>query len=313
MQKPLPPQTARSLNPPANVLEPYMFFESVGQHPLQPLDQSLNLRNAWWFADAALLAYSSESAIKATCHDAGISGDVVAFFGAQSSQAYVISMPNAIVLAFRGTQVDDFWASVLDFAIDASFLPVSDSHGNLVHGGFLRALEEIWSDVVAHLLAEQARNSRPLWITGHSLGAALATIAANRCGDDPRFRLQGVYTFGSPRVGDPGFGDRIQVPVFRFRNDSDIVPHLPIGLLFRHLPQLQFIDGAGHLHHDVPAPLEALLDHGAQLISAKEARNIQAAMRGQVALQLPLPGFLADHAPLNYSIQLWNIYDRGRE
>jgi triacylglycerol lipase len=313
MQKPLPPQTARSLNPPANVLEPYRFFESVGDHPLQPLDRTLNLRNAWWFADVALLAYSSEAAIKTTCADAGISRHVVCFFGAHSSQAYVISMPDAILLAFRGTQVDDFWASILDFSIDARFLPVPDSHGDLVHAGFLAALEEIWSDVLAHVLAEQASRSRPLWITGHSLGAALATIAANRCADDPRLGLQGIYTFGSPRVGDPGFGGKIHAPVFRFRNDSDIVPHLPIGLLFRHLPQLQFIDGAGHLHRDVPSPLEALLDHGAQRMSIKKARSMQAALRSQVALEVPLPGFLADHAPLNYSIQLWNMYDRGLE
>ena len=38
MQKSLPRQTARSLNPPANVLEPYTFFESVRDHPFQPLD-----------------------------------------------------------------------------------------------------------------------------------------------------------------------------------------------------------------------------------------------------------------------------------
>ena len=38
MQKPLPRQTPRALNPPANVLEPYTFFEAVREHPLQPLD-----------------------------------------------------------------------------------------------------------------------------------------------------------------------------------------------------------------------------------------------------------------------------------
>ena len=206
MQKSLPRQTARSLNPPANVLEPYTFFESVGDHPFQPLDTTLNLRNAWWLADAALLAYSTEADVKKAFGAAGIAGEIAYFHGVHSTQAYVISMTDAIVLAFRGTQVDNFWSSVLDFAVDAQFLPLPDAHGHLVHAGFNAALAEVWTPVAAHLKSEQAKRPRPLWITGHSLGAALATLAANRCCDDATAGLKGAYTFGSPRVGDPRFG-----------------------------------------------------------------------------------------------------------
>ena len=270
MQKRLPRQTARSLNPPANVLEPYTFFESVGSHPFQPSDTTLNLRNAWWLADAALLAYSTDTAVRAAFASAGIPGEVAHFHSGQSTQAYVMSMPDAIVLAIRGTQVDDFWSSVLDFAVDAQFLPAADAHSNLVHGGFLRALEEVWTDVSTHLQREQMKRPRPFWITGHSLGAALATLAASLCCDDAAtFHLQGVYTFGSPRVGDAAFGQKIRVPVFRIRNDSDIVPHLPLGLVFRHVGQLQFLDGAGHLHSNVAPAAESMLDPGAHIISAR--------------------------------------------
>jgi triacylglycerol lipase len=310
MQKPLPRQTARSLNPPANVLEPYTFFESVRDHPFQPLDTALSLRNAWWMADAALLAYSSEADVNSAFSSAGIAADIAHFRGVHSTEAYVASMPDAIVLAFRGTQLDDFWSSVLDFTVDAQFLPVADSHGHLVHAGFLAALKEVWAPVAAHLEAEQARQSRPLWITGHSLGAALATLAANLCCDVETSRVQGVYTFGSPRVGDRDFGASIRVPIFRFQNDSDIVPHLPLGLVFRHVGHLQFIDGAGHLHRDLPSAMEALLDPGVHSISAKEALAMQGLMRTGSAFDLPVPGFLADHAPINYSILAWNSYDR---
>jgi triacylglycerol lipase len=310
MQKPLPRQTARSLNPPANLLEPYTFFESVRDHPLQAADTALNLCNAWWLGDAALLAYSTEADVKAAFNSAGVSGDLAYFHGVHSTQAYVMSMPDAIVLAFRGTQVDTFWSSVLDFTVDAQFLPVADSHGDLVHAGFLSALAEVWTHVAAHLEAEQAKRPRPLWITGHSLGAALATLAANLCSEDATFRLQGVYTFGSPRVGDSGFGANIRVPVFRFRNDSDIVPHLPLGLVFHHVGRLQYIDGAGHLHRDLTSGMEVMLDSGAHPISAKEALTIQGLFQTGGAFDLPLPGFLADHAPINYSILVWNSYDR---
>ena len=311
MQKPLPRQTPRALNPPANVREPYTFFEAVREHPLQPLDTALNLRNAWWLADAALLAYSNEGDVGKAFGAAGITADISCFHGLHSTQAYVIAMPDAIVLAFRGTQVDDFWSSVLDFAVDALFLPAPDSHGHLVHAGFLAALGEVWVQVSAHLRSEQAKRPRPLWITGHSLGAALATLAANLCCDDATFGLRGVYTFGSPRVGDPNFGANVRAPVFRFRNDSDLVPHLPLGLLFRHVGRLQFIDGAGHLHRDLTRAVEMMLDPGAHLISAKESLTMQAQIRGGSGFELPLAGFLADHAPINYSILVWNCYDRG--
>jgi triacylglycerol lipase len=309
MKKPLPRQTPRALNPPADVLEPYTFFERTREHPLEPLDTGLNLRNAWWLCDAALLAYSTEAAVKSAFTKAGIPGDVAFFRGTHSTHAYVLSMPEAIVLAFRGTQVDDFWSSVLDFAVDVQFLPIPDSHGDLVHAGFLAALKEVWPRAVAHLRAEQVKKQRSLWITGHSLGAALATLAANLCGDDASLGLQGVYTFGSPRVGDSGFGAHIRVPVFRFRNDSDIVPHLPLGLVFRHVGGLQFIDGAGYVHRNLDPTRELLLDPGAQLLSRREAMTLRGVMEMGEALELPLPGFLADHAPINYSVLVWNCYD----
>jgi triacylglycerol lipase len=313
MQKPLPRQTPHALNPPANVATPYTFFDSARDHPFQPLDTALNLRNAWWLCDAALLAYSSVPAITAAFTTAGITSDVTGIHGKLSTQAYIASMADALVLAFRGTQVDNFWSSVLDFAVDAQLLPIPDSHGHLVHAGFLGALDEVWDPILALIMAEQARRPRPLWITGHSLGAALATLAATRCSDNGGLRLQGVYTFGSPRVGDARFGANIPVPVFRFRNDSDVVPHLPLGLLFEHVGALQFIDGAGHLHRDLTLAMEQMLDPGAHLLSAKEALTLRGIMRTGHPFELPVPGFLADHAPINYSILAWNCYDALRQ
>jgi hypothetical protein len=177
-----------------------------------------------------------------------------------------------------------------------------------VHGGFLAALSEVWVDVAAHIIAEQKRAARPLWIVGHSLGAALATVAANLCCDDSEFGLKGIYTYGSPRVGDRGFGARIRVPVFRFRNDSDVVSHLSLGLVFHHVGRLQFIDGAGHLHRDVPDTIELMFESGARMVSARDAVTIQHAIRIGGS-DLPLPGFLADHAPINYGILAWNCYE----
>jgi hypothetical protein len=309
MQKPLPRQTPRALDPPAGVKEPYTFFESVREHPLQPLDTALNLRNAWWMAEAALLAYSSRSAIESAFTAAGMTADVTHLQSSHSTQAFIVSLPDAIVLSFRGTQLDDFWASVLDFLVDVLIFPVPDHAGHLVHGGFNKALDLVWTEALDRLRAEQARQPRPLWVTGHSLGAALATLAASRCAAEPTLRLQGGYTFGSPFVGDEGFGKAIGVPFFRFRNDADVVPFLPLGLVFRHVGRPQFIDGAGHLHQNLARVGESIFERAAQLISPREAMTLRQMFAGGMNGELPLPPFLADHAPINYSILAWNCYD----
>lgn len=308
MQKPLPRQTTRALNPPANVKEPYRFFESVLEHPLQPLDTALNLRTAWWMADAALLAYSDHHAATNAFAGAGLQAQLASFSG-KSTQAYVASLPDAIVVAFRGTQLDNFFASVFDFLVDLTVFPAKDPKGHLVHGGFHAALEEVWTGLEQHLRDEQARRPRPLWVTGHSLGAALATLAAARCSERPALQLQGVYTFGSPRVASRAFGEALAVPVYRFRNDSDIVPHLPPPGLYEHLGRLQFIDGAGHLHRDVPPEGEEGLDLQGGFSLVEGALALGARAQRLTAFDLPLPGFIADHAPINYSIALWNCYD----
>jgi hypothetical protein len=79
--------------------------------------------------------------------------------------------------------------------------------------------------------------------------------------------------------------------------------------VFRHIGQLQFIDGAGHLHRNLTLARELMLDPGAHLLSAKEAMTLKGVMGTGDELEVPLPGFLADHAPINYSILVWNCYD----
>jgi len=70
----------------------------------------------------------------------------------------------------------------------------------------------------------------PLFITGHSLGGALATLAAIDIATNTTFASPTVYTFGAPRVGDPPFvkAYNCTVPIhWRIQNKFDIVPHLP--------------------------------------------------------------------------------------
>lgn len=310
MPKALPPSTAAALNPPASAAFPYVFFENVSACPWQPTDSDFNLRNAWWLMDAAFLSYSAPAVILATYATAPLGAVVTFFSGPLNTQGYVASTADWIVLAFRGTQIDDFWASVVDWSVDAHFLPIPDSHGDWVHTGFLNSIRALWADVVAYIASLQTAAPRPLWVTGHSLGAALATIAANLlCADHPGgLGLRALYTFGSPRVGDPGFGSRITVPVWRMQNNADLVTHVPIGLVFRHVGRLQFIDTSGFLHRNIGRAHELMLEAAGIHMTAREAHSVAGLLRLSGA-GVPLPGFLADHAPINYAIRVWNCFE----
>jgi hypothetical protein len=94
------------------------------------------------------------------------------------------------VLAFRGTDKDD----PTDVAYDVDFRTELWKKGGKVHGGFAHAFTDLQKDQPLDQLL-QPLSCRVLY-TGHSLGAALATLAASLKAP------QALYTFGSPRVGD---------------------------------------------------------------------------------------------------------------
>lgn len=136
------------------------------------------------------------------------------------SQAFACAMPGHVIIAFRGTE------SIQDFLTDAAVLkrPFKDFSGqetnHCVHAGFQRALNALWSDnrsarrdarkrvgpALDDFLKEEfaAQPTAKLWLCGHSLGAALATIAAARiqltAGAPFQGRIGGLLTIGSPRV-----------------------------------------------------------------------------------------------------------------
>src|SRR4029077_9259387 len=96
------------------------------------------------------------------------------------------------LVVFRGTQPDSF----RDLAADASFLPTHWAGRGKVHNGFWASLKEALSPILAWL--DKERPSR-LIVTGHSLGAAQATLLAGL-----REEAE-LATFGSPLVGGAGF------------------------------------------------------------------------------------------------------------
>lgn len=133
------------------------------------------------------------------------------------------------VLVFRGTEQD-----IRDFLTDVDVGGLGFSLGQpaplFVHRGFERALDSVWADIKSALQEDHG----PVWVTGHSLGAALASLACMR------YEFACCYTFGSPRVGNQAFADLLSKSrIYRVVDDEDIVCKVPLESMgFTHVGEV---------------------------------------------------------------------------
>ncbi len=121
---------------------------------------------------------------------------------------------NLAVVAFRGTDKDD----PRDLLDDAEAMLVDWRGRGKVFDGFKKALGEVEMDMIPVVQALDCR----LLFTGHSLGAALATLLAGVKAPDA------LYTIGSPRVGNSDFVSSLNGGNnYRYVDCCDIVTTLP--------------------------------------------------------------------------------------
>lgn len=147
---------------------------------------------------------------------------VVQTFDRGGSQAILVEHDKYLVLAFRGTEPD----SLQDIKSDARASIRKCETRGMIHSGFYFAYMEIRKDIEETLLQSKYDN-KPLYITGHSLGGALATVATKFTYH--KGGLAACYTFGSPRVGNDEWINNIKTPIHRLVNAADCVTMLPPG------------------------------------------------------------------------------------
>jgi triacylglycerol lipase len=274
----------------------YRHFAEAERHPFDTAAVTLGRRNAWWLADAALLAYWDEAHARPRFAGAGLEA---AAFNQDGVDGYLASGTGFAIVSFRGTEPDQS-SDIFD---DARFALVPwDDTGASVHAGFLDALNRVWPLLAPQL--EALAPGRRIWFTGHSLGAALATLAAARFAHSA-----GVCTLGSPRVGNRAFASafaaRFGGRARRYVADTDVVTHVPppAPLPYKHVDELQQIDPAGAVSPERPA-----LSHffNALFGDPQHLRQVMSLLR--TGSMTAAPKFLLDHMPAGYTVDIWNDY-----
>lgn len=259
----------------------YPFFR-LDDRPFEAGAMGFSGVNACWLAEASLLAYSANAAQRMP------DGWACEPFGdpAASTQGFAMHNSSACIVALRGTELR-FPQVLHDVGVDlravARFVAAGEQAA--AHSGFLDAAFPVRAEI-ARIVDSQ--RGKAIWFTGHSLGGALAVIAA---AEHPGTR--GVVTFGMPRVGNAAYAAFTQLGgrLFRVVHAEDPVAELP-----PRWPWVTPVAGSSYVHFGTRIDLSA----------SGDLRQQGPADPGSAVNNALAPLLLADHAPIYYAALLHN-------
>jgi Lipase (class 3) len=222
--------------------DPSLFgLTANAPHPVRPPEPGPGtivvqpLAQAWDFDNEKVpwepilpLAQLSESAYRE-----GVELDVilkklglakVSEFPAGSMYAYVASNDKAVVVAFRGTNADE----LQDWLADADIASEAVMHGR-IHSGFYRSTQSILAPISA-AVKEHGGDAKFVWVTGHSLGGAMALAFVYDVLTSGEIKPTGLVTFGQPLVVNGELAQflnqQLKGKYLRFVNGGDVVPRV---------------------------------------------------------------------------------------
>ncbi len=213
--------------------------------PVEPVKSPVDeFRRPWTSAAAAnwkvteylaalsLSAYDGLPSTRAAATALGFQG--IERIQKGTMMADVVWADDVLVVAFRGTDFNE----IEDWIVDLNALVPEPTDLGGVHAGFSQAYATMRDDV-RRLLREH--HPTYTWVTGHSLGGALAVVCAsdlNSVNSDHPF---GVITFGQPMVATAELANHLHGPLggrfVHFANREDPVPRLP-PFIYRHFGSL---------------------------------------------------------------------------
>ena len=170
------------------------------------------------------------------------------------TQAFMATNRNTIIISVRGTEGPFSQDLVQDVKSSMISCPEPLAQIGSAHTGFLQAFEYLWEFVHSYCEKHsEGPDGKPksIFVTGHSLGGAVATLLA--CAISTNFKRNPVtlYTYAAPRIGDTVFARHwnFQVPHMRHVYRNDIIPAAPPAFLgyrhFGHLRQMSLVKAKG--------------------------------------------------------------------
>ena len=185
----------------------------------------------------------------------------------EGAQVYFFNSKTDIVIAARGTQPSE----LNDLYADLEIFKADSVTGFKVHQGFKEEVDKVYDSILA--LVEQHHDkpvSKKIWVCGHSLGGAMATILAQRLEHTGGFDVNTLFTFGSPRAGGPKFSAwcNKHLKHQRFVNNNDVVPCVPTVFRWRHNGQCNYIKSTGEVSNLGRWSSERIRDKGWSLLSS---------------------------------------------
>lgn len=278
-------------------------------------------RNAMYLGVASDLAYLPEATGKIAYREQlGLDARLISV---GNTQVYVGANDDHIVAAFRGTEAPTSIEGLKDWllsdAMNLLIVPEGDLGTDFVaagvgtrwHQGFIKAIGDIWNPFLEAIETERKKSDRPLWLTGHSLGGALALLAGWRL-KRKFISVHQIYTFGGPMVGnaaaaeaiDREFGDKI----FRYVNYQDPIPQLPtVSLLANQYGHCQKEVDIGVVATASEAALSA-----ANLFQQMAAKTVDGVLQGSLIDDFwnELQSRVGAHAMENYRAHLKELFNK---
>ena len=217
-------------------LKKFKAFAPQDQLSYPPLQRTAySDRTAWIMAVMAKLAYipfeEGEDKLAHLEYNLKSGFSLINVFSQESTQAFLAKNDSFAVLAFRGTEPK----KISDVMADIRVYKKTTKEGR-VHAGFHGAYQDVAEQVEKSLIKQEW----PLYITGHSLGGALATVATQDLDQKYRDLISACYTFGSPRVGNRKFERSVKAPFYRLVNSTDIVTLVP-NIGYAHIGDTRYL------------------------------------------------------------------------
>jgi len=234
------------------------------------------------FAEFAQAAYWNSAKAKTFGKSKGMTAHTL--IDIEGAQVHVWHSNEDLIIGARGTEpteMNDIYADLEVFKDDA-FTGVGQ-----IHQGFREEVDKVWDKVFGRVnkYGMKGKVAKKMWVCGHSLGGAMATLIASRLEYNAKEKFNNgmelvhspingwdvdtLYTYGSPRVGGPVFSKWCDKHLNhqRFVNNNDVVPCVPSVLRWKHNGNCKYIMSTGEVTNLGRWSMKRIKDKGWSLLT----------------------------------------------